>query len=113
MESRSWKPWAPLQGLSASVYLAVALVGLFFHEFRTKCHVNVFFNLRALVIGEVDGAGKFDKSRSEIALPLAVADAIFNIPQFFVNAFQACFQWLQFLRLGFIEQLRHFGVQNS
>src|SRR6056297_921087 len=63
-------------------------VALFFENRRAQRFVDAALEGRALVVCPVDASCKFDEAVTEVAFALAVADFVFNIPEFFVEGFQ-------------------------
>src|SRR6056297_2046753 len=66
----------------------VSLVAFFFENGRAQRFVDAALERGALVVGLVHASGQLHEAVAEVAFALAVADFVFNIPEFFVEGFQ-------------------------
>src|SRR5580658_7272419 len=67
---------------------AIRLVGFLFDDGGVELAVDAMLDRRALVVADIDRAGKLDERSIEALLRLMLADAIFDIPELRIHLLQ-------------------------
>src|SRR5688572_21640238 len=111
---------APSRRISRRL-MSVLLVGLLFDDGRAQQGVDALLDRRALVVGEVHGAGQLDEFFREALGAFLVADLVLDDPQFLVDLGEFGFRRAEIHRGGprllpgllqqreFVLDVRHLG----
>src|SRR5437868_1611998 len=91
----STSPTTPARSRQAISYRRV---GFLFHEIRAEQHVDLALERGTQIVGLIDAAGEADEIRAEIAVRLAQADCVFDLPELLVDRFEALEQRIEFRR---------------
>src|SRR3569832_2444293 len=68
-----------------ALVFSILRVAFFFDQLRAEFDVDLTFDCRAFVVGEVHGASELDELLIELLMPFLLAKVVFDYPEFLID----------------------------